>query len=139
MIYLDTSVLIAVHTPEAGSQRAVNWMAGNPDQNFAISLWTITEFASALSRKVRMHRLALDERARIGDQFELFRESLAVLVPGPEDFQLATRMMDEPLHGLRAGDALHLAITVRSNLTLATFDRTLRETAAAFGADIAPL
>lgn len=136
MIYLDTSVLIAMHTPEPGSQIAIDWMARSPIQDFSISLWTVTEFTSALARKVRMQRLSLDESKQARAEFEVLRESLTVRVPEPEDFNLASRMMDDPLSGLRAGDALHLAIVLRSRMMLATFDTVLRKAAAAFDVEI---
>ncbi len=44
-------------------------------------------------------------------QFEaMIAESFAVLTPTVDDFELAKRYLTEPRTGLRAGDALHLAI-----------------------------
>lgn len=95
MIYLDTSVLIAAHTSEPESARTINWMAAQKSP-FMVSLWTITEFASALSRQVRSRRLTLDERARAAGEFQIFLEGVTIVAPEPEAFRLAARMMEKP-------------------------------------------
>lgn len=138
MIYLDTSVLIAAHTSEPESERTINWMAAQ-ESPFMVSLWTITEFASALSRQVRSKRLTLDERTRAAGEFTIFLEGVSIVAPEPEAFHLAARMMENPETGLRAADALHLAVASQTGAGLATFDRTMAEAAKTFGISLAAI
>lgn len=135
MIYLDTSVLIAVHTREPGSRSAIDWLEQIPAQHFALSLWTVTEFASALARKVRMQRMTLEEKAQTAAEFKVFCEGLTVFAPEPQDYRRAVEMMSDPQTGLRAGDALHLAMAARTHSTLATFDALLQRSASAFNVE----
>lgn len=138
MIYLDTSVLIAAHTSEPESARTINWMAAQKSP-FMVSLWTITEFASALSRQVRSRRLTLDERARAAGEFQIFLKGVTIVAPEPEAFRLAARMMENPETGLRAADALHLAVASQTGAELATFDRTMADAARSFGISLATI
>ena len=53
----------------------------------------------------------------------------AALVPA--DFDRAASLVDSGARGLRASDALHLAVVLRLDLDLATFDRDLASAARA--------
>ena len=48
-------------------------------------------------------------------------------------FRTAARFVDQYALGLRAGDALHLAICADHGVTLCTLDRRLSETGPALG------
>ena len=54
MIYLDTSVVVALLTPEERSPQALNWFEQCSEPLFS-SDWLITETHSALSLKQRQH------------------------------------------------------------------------------------
>jgi len=52
------------------------------------------------------------------------------------DFQRAAALCDQWQLGLRAGDALHVAIAERRDLTVCTLDRIMRETAVSLGMSV---
>lgn len=52
MVYLDTSVAVALFIPEANMARIKKWFAAAPDLIVSAD-WIVTEFASALSIKQR--------------------------------------------------------------------------------------
>jgi len=57
MIYLDTSVVVALLTPEERSAQALDWFAQSRDPLIS-SDWLITETHSALGIKQRHHGLS---------------------------------------------------------------------------------
>jgi predicted nucleic acid-binding protein len=111
MRYFDTSFLAPLVRVERTSSRIARFMAGMPTGELAISRLTEVEVSSLLAREVRMRALRAEE-AREADAFfdEIVRESFFVLLPGPDDYALARRYLRAYEIGLRAGDALHLAI-----------------------------
>jgi predicted nucleic acid-binding protein len=111
MVYLDTSVLVPLFLPEPESERIQRWIERQSGELLSISEWTLTEFASALGLKVRTKYLQLDQAREAQKVFEkLAAESLHVHVPTRADYVRATAFLGEYGLGLRAGDALHLAI-----------------------------
>jgi predicted nucleic acid-binding protein len=140
MIYLDTSVLIAAHIPEVNSERALTWLEANAEQAKSIGGWTITEFASALSRKVRTDKLTREERERARNAFaSISADAFTMFDVHPEDFYAAASMVERDESGLRASDALHLAVAVRIGARLGTFDVRMGEAAALFEIATEPL
>jgi uncharacterized protein len=111
MIFLDTSIVLPIFIDEPASNVVRAWFSTVPPEELAISEWTATEFASAVGITLRSRRIN-EEVAR--DAFERFRQlsdqSLQVLIPERMDFSLASRFLERFELGLRAGDALHLAI-----------------------------
>jgi len=63
----------------------------------------------------------------------LCAESLAVLPISDIHFRTAARFADQHAIGLRAGDALHLAICADHGATLYTLDRRLGEAGLVLG------
>jgi predicted nucleic acid-binding protein len=109
--YFDTSFLAPLILQEATSSKVERFIAGLPAGELAISHLTRIEFSSLLAREVRMG--ALDgQAARSADaQFEaMVRESFVILLPNADDFDLAKAYLASHASGLRAGDALHLAV-----------------------------
>jgi predicted nucleic acid-binding protein len=125
MIYVDTSVIVAALTSEPATDAAQRWIAGQAADAF-ISDWVIAEFSAALSVKLRTGALTLEERA---DALATFRglsaNSWEVLRVTSAHFQTAARLADDHPSGLRAGDALHLAIALDHGAKLCTLDRRL--------------
>jgi len=61
---------------------------------------------------------------------QLLEESCEVLTPSAEDFETATKLLQNFKTGLRAGDALHLAITINQHIdSLYTLDKELAKAA----------
>jgi predicted nucleic acid-binding protein len=99
-----------------------------------ISDWVVTEFSSALSIKLRMKHLSVEQRARAVSLFtNLKTRSLAIAPVTREHFQAAARFADQSGLGLRAGDALHVAVAAELGATLCTLDKRLAEAAVALG------
>jgi predicted nucleic acid-binding protein len=99
-----------------------------------ISDWVVTEFASALSVKIRMNRLSVEDRAKAVSLFtRLKAESLTVVPIRREHFVTAARFADQYALGLRAGDALHIAVAAEQGATICTLDTRLADAATALG------
>jgi uncharacterized protein len=126
MLYVDTSIFVAALTNESQTGSAQAWLSRqDPDQLLA-SEWAATEFSSALSLKLRMDQLQSADRARALAAFTvLLGESFRIVSPENSDFRMAARFADQHVLGIRAGDALHLAIASRLGATLCTFDKRL--------------
>ena len=111
MFYFDTSFLAPLFVTEAASDEVEAVMAGIVGESLAVSHWTRVEFSSLLARRLRMGELAATDMERIDGQFEtVLRESFQIIAPSPADFDRAKAFLARPEAGLRAGDALHLAI-----------------------------
>jgi uncharacterized protein len=111
MHYFDTSFLAPLVREERTSTRVGRFMAGLPTGELAISRRTEVEFASLLAREVRMGAIAPDD-ARMVDALleEVVQQSFIVLLPSGDDYERARHYLRNYETGLRAGDALHLAI-----------------------------
>jgi len=120
MFYFDTSLLIPLLLPEEASDRMELFFHQlSPGAELVVSQWTRVEFASVLSRLVRMGELKRDIATLCSERFStLLTESLQVVLPGIADFDLCREFLARFNNSLRAGDALHLAIT--SNLAVET-------------------
>lgn len=127
MLYLDTSVLVPlfVPEPESGSVRA--WFDKQAGETLAISDWTLAEFASAMGIKVRDKGLKAEQAYKACALMEkLAADSLKVFTPTRSDYARATGHLGHHALGLRAGDALHLAIANNEDARcLYTLDRRL--------------
>ena len=127
MLYFDTSFLAPLILEEATSTAVEEFMAGLRPGALAVSHWTRVEFSSLLAREVRMGGLDPWAAKAADAQFEtMIHESFAVFTPNAEDFNAARRFIGNYDTGLRAGDALHLAIA-RSNQAemIYSLDKTL--------------
>ncbi len=111
MRYFDTSFLVPLVLPEATSESIAELFESLSDDALTVSQWTRVEFASLLAREVRMGSLETAAARRVGLRFEtIIEESFVVLLPNHNDFDRAREWLGRFETGLRAGDALHLAI-----------------------------
>ena len=126
MVYLDTSVVVPLFVAEPLSDQVDRWFSVC-DVPVVSSDWIITEFASALSLKERSGALAARDAKAAWRSFESFVQSGLRLMPVSRDtFAAAAKMTREPAHGLRAGDALHLAAALEMGAqTIATLDAVM--------------
>jgi predicted nucleic acid-binding protein len=134
MIYLDTSVVVALLTPEDRSPQALDWLEQCHDPLIS-SDWLITETHSALGIKQRHHGLSAEARQAAGEQFErLLQGGVELRSLDRGRFRQAADLLQDPALGLRAGDALHLAVALHSRCNrLASFDGRMLQAAAALG------
>ena len=133
-LYLDTSVLVCALTNEAETSCIQAWLATQDPAQLIVSDWVVTEFSSALSIKLRTGQIALADRAAALTMFtRLLADSLEVAPIERDQFRAAARFADQHGLGLRAGDALHLAICSDHGATLCTLDRRLAEAGVQLG------
>lgn len=111
MIYLDTSFLAPLFREEAASRKVADFVSRQSAGTLAVSKWTGVEFASLVSRDVRMGVLTAAEGRQLVDEFgSVVASSLFVFVPNSYDFELAGEYVANFATQLRAPDALHLAV-----------------------------
>jgi len=132
--YLDASLIVALLTPEAASERADAWFADQPAGSLAISPWVVTEVSSALSIKARTGALTLDRRAAALSAWHAMQaDSLLALGITDDHFEAAATIANRHELGVRAGDALHLAIANDGGHTLVTLDGPMANAALQLG------
>ena len=131
MFYLETSVLVSALTREP---QTLAWLADERTTPRVVSAWSLAELSSALSIKLRQGHLTNEERTAALAEYGLMTDDgrLALAVTD-SDFKLAAQFCDRHDLGLRAADALHLAIAYRVGTTLCTRDRRQAEAGAALG------
>ncbi len=127
MRYFDTSFLVPLIIPEATSDSVYSCVRNFSTDNFAVSDWTRVEFASMLAREVRMGALNSNAAMEASRRFELtIAESFTVLLPDRKDFNTAREWLCHFETGLKAGDALHLAIAANHSAdTIISLDKRM--------------
>jgi uncharacterized protein len=133
-LYLDTSLLVASLTREAKTAIVQQWLREKTKTPLVISDWVITEFSAALSIKVRTRQMTVDNRSDALAIFAVWvEENFALLPISSLQYRTAARFADQFKLGLRASDALHLAICAEHGATLCTLDRQLSEAGPSLG------
>jgi predicted nucleic acid-binding protein len=130
MVYVDTSVLVALLTNEATAERIAQWVAAET-RPLISGDWCMTEFTSALALKQRTSQISPRQCNAAWKVFGQFCEgSLRLLPLDRETFSHAAHLVRNSKNGLRAGDALHLALALRAKAAaLFTLDLRLAESA----------
>jgi predicted nucleic acid-binding protein len=120
--------MVAALTNEAETARMQAWLASQNPASLLVSDWVVTEFSSALSIKLRTGQITVADRANALALFtRLCVDSFECLPVTGQQFRTAARFSDQYALGLRAGDALHLAICADHGVMLCTLDRRLAE------------
>lgn len=137
MIYLDTSAIVPYYVPENLSNIVEKLLHQQKDQPVISSLVEV-ELFSAISRRVRMGELSLNDARRITELFENhINEGLYrfVLLQN-QHYRLAKDWIARFDLPLRTLDALHLAVSSIDDLSLVTADNKLAQSATLLGIDI---
>ena len=132
--YVDTSVWCAYCFNEKDSERAIDWL-GNEDLSLVgTSWWTEAEFASALGIQCRKKALTIGQTRQARARFTDLLDMVTRLNVLEQDYLLASEYCMGSAHGLRGGDALHLAIAQRHGCTkVATLDKDMQADAKRLG------
>ena len=140
MLYVDTSVLVALCTNEGKTVGVVRWYANCKDE-LVSAAWCVTEFASALGLKQRTNQLTADQANAAWVKFErLCANDLQLLPVEASTYHKAAMLTMDPATGLRAGDALHLACAVGATVQgLVTLDGVFAKNAKRMKLKVIPL
>lgn len=135
--YLDASVLVALFTRDAFTDRATRFLR-TQQPVVLVSDFAAAEFASAVARLSRMREISLDEAHALLRDFDLWRlratqeaATMSVDVAAAASY---LRRLDLPL---RTADAINIAIAQRLDASLATFDVKMAASARILGAELA--
>ena len=135
-LYLDASVLVALFVIDPASARAAAFLSAHP-AIVVISDFGAAEFSSALARRVRMGDLTRQDGHVAFLHFDAWvarsarRQQIAAA-----DIGMAERMLRRLDVNLRTPDAIHIALSLRMDARLVTFDRGMAAAAAALGAAV---
>jgi predicted nucleic acid-binding protein len=126
VVYLDTSVVVSLLTPETTSEAALQWILKS-NQPIVSCDWIRTEFASALAIKFRLGQLNTKTLKATQAEFDHLIDSGVRLAPVTREmFIRAAQLAGQPKNSLRAGDSLHLAAALMLGANaMATFDSHL--------------
>ena len=134
MIYLDTSAAVPLFVQEPASEAVDAWLESCTDPIIS-SDWIVTEFASALSIKLRRGEINARQARAAWKDFNAFCNSGLRLLPVSRNaFKEAAGMALNAASGLRSGDSLHLAMALEAGASgLSTADDMLENGAKAKG------
>lgn len=126
MVYVDTSVLVALIVPEPQSDAVARWY-GRTRADLVSAAWCVTEVASALGIKQRTRQIDGQQAHDAWQRFERLITSDLVLLPMvAANFHRAASLAIDAANSLRAGDALHLACAEGGGVkNMATLDAVL--------------
>jgi predicted nucleic acid-binding protein len=134
MVYLDTSALVPLFVRESTSDRVQSALSSLATREPAVSDWVLLEFNSAIAARVRSGSLGPQEgREAIRKCEDLADASFVVCTIASEDIAAARLFVQDFPSGLRAADALHLAVAGRLSASLLTLDRVQARAARRLG------
>lgn len=134
-LYVDTSVLVRAYYREKGSELAQRALEGSTP---ALSSLTRVEFASAVSKKLRMREFERHTAIRIFSKFrDHIRQGVFEWISTSEAcYELASEWIESLATNLRAVDALHLALAYRNRLEIVTADQAMAASGEVLGVDV---
>lgn len=134
MHYLDTSVMVAAIGGEHWSVDVAGWITEH-SADCVVSAWACTEYSSVVSRRVRVGQFDAAQQDVALRAFDTLTMSFGRVDIRDSDFETASAFVDRADLGLRAPDALHLAVARRHDCTVITLDQGMSEAARALDID----
>jgi len=132
-VYLDASVLVALFVDDAFTDQADALLRRSPAK-IVVSDFAAAEFASSVSRKVRMGRLSETDAREAFTTFDIWASRAAERTGVvASDVASAMRFLRRLDLTLRTADAINIAIAQRLEAELASFDQKMIESAAVVG------
>lgn len=130
MIYVDTSILVALCTAEPKSEAVDKWHS-NSSAKLISSTWSFTEFSSALSLKIRTNQITEKQSHDAWKKFDfLCQNDIELMSIENKTYYSAGILVIDSKSNLRAGDALHLAAAKSFKAkSLITLDKVLEKNA----------
>jgi predicted nucleic acid-binding protein len=128
---LDASALLPLFISEVKTQRAHELLRGNV---LVISDFAVAEFSSGVARRNRLGEIGASDAAVVFGSFDAWvakvarRESLTT-----GDVAVAVGLVRRLDLGLRAPDAVNIAIAQRCDARLLTFDEKMSRSARSLG------
>ncbi len=134
--YLDASVLVSLILREPSSAAVERWIT-DVELPLLVSDFAAAEVSSAISLAVHQGReTAPNGAVRLSDFDDWRTEAPTIpIAMDPEDVRMADQIVRAFDLGLRAPDALHVAMAQRLNARLITLDRRLVRAASALGVE----
>lgn len=138
MVYVDTSAIVALLTVEPMTAAATKWYSANREPLVSAD-WCAVEFASALAAKERAKQLRPAHVRKAQAAFdEWIAGGLRLLPVSRAAYDHAAALCRPVRSGLRAGDALHLAVALEARAeALAGLDATMNANAQRLGLALA--
>ena len=110
MVYVDTSIFVALCTTEPKSDAVDKWHESSTAKMIS-STWAFTEFSSVLSLKVRSNQITEKQSREAWKKFDTLCQNDIELMPiESKTYYSAGILVIDSKSNLRAGDALHLAV-----------------------------
>lgn len=132
--YVDTCVLLSLFFRDSGTAAALAWLEARGSDRVTTSHWSLTEFVSAAGIMARRGELSTElHREGIARCRRFCAARLTLETPEAADFERAGIWLENFPSGLRAGDALHLAVCARLGTSLCTADAVMADAAAVLG------
>jgi predicted nucleic acid-binding protein len=132
-LYLDTSALVPLFVQEASTESLTRYLAESEDK-LVISDFAAGEFAAAISKAVRLHRLTQHDALAVIHDFDQWRgDQQLVLTTSPEVLLAAEQIVRRFTLKLMLPDAIHLAFCERGKLRLVSLDARQIAAGAALG------
>jgi predicted nucleic acid-binding protein len=134
MPYVDTSVVVALLTLEPETAAVKKWFAALDEVPVAAD-WCVTEVASAFAIKVSTGQLTPTQAENARAAFHSFAQGgLRLVAVSRAAFREAADLASDRASGLRAGDALHLAVAREIGArSIATLDEAMGDNARRIG------
>lgn len=135
-LYLDASVLVALFVEEPSTAQAQARLVG---ETLLISDFAAAEFSAAIARRVRIGDMPASQAPITFQAFDSWvARATSRVVQDVSDTPNADILVRRLDLGLRAPDALHIAIARRLGATLFTFDLRMAHAARTLGLSILP-